>query len=559
MSTTKSKAPKTKLVKKVRAPIEEHKKYTTSQSQTRREAKAEKANPEDITSHQLNSDYNHAIEKRVPLVALIGFPNSGKSTLLNRLGRAAKAIVANEAHTTRDLNYADEIWEGMELRFVDTGGLVPEATQGIKKMVQVKTYTAIAQSDLLVLVMDKRTNPETITIEMLNRIWKSGKPFIVCINKVDNPNTEKDISEYARMGGSGFVNVSAANGYQLDILMDMIVAGLQKLGFDKNAYVDYFADVEEEKREKTKKTKIVKKNLDGSFTVVRDTGKDGVNLFRSITAQEAEMFENPTINPIDNVIIEITPEIVENYNLELAQENALDLEDEDDDEEYEDEGEDIGGGLMEDDEGGLEDQEEKEEDQDEESDQEESDDSQDSEASEYQLEDISKVISIKDFLKKASGKRLQLYYMLNGVSLSDYQNLELKKYFKDGMDLPLTEGNAIELIKEFKLGSTKTTVISTNHSQLKQILELGFWTIAYAIGQTDIATELDRITENKVDRIAKIPKILFLGRPNVGKSSLFNALAQADIQIVTDIPGTTLSVNDTLIERVIEVTPLVSK
>lgn len=550
MSTTKSKAPKAKLVKKTRAPIEEHKKYTTSQSQTRREAKAEKANPEDITSHQLNSDYNHAIEKRVPLVALIGFPNSGKSTLLNRLGRAAKAIVANEAHTTRDLNYADEIWEGMELRFVDTGGLVPEATQGIKKMVQVKTYTAIAQSDLLVLVMDKRTNPETITIEMLNRIWKSGKPFIVCINKVDNPNTEKDISEYARMGGSGFVNVSAANGYQLDILMDMIVAGLQKLGFEKNAYVDYFADVEEEKREKTKKTKIVKKNLDGSFTVVRDTGKDGVNLFRSITAQEAEMFENPTINPIDNVIIEITPEIIENYNLELAQENALDLEDDEDEyDEDEDEGGDIGGGLMED---------EDEENEDEE-DESQSQDSSEVEASEYQLEDISKVISIKDFLKKASGKRLQLYYMLNGLSLSDFQNLELKKYFKDGMDLPLTEGNAIELIKEFKLGSTKTTVVSTNHSELKQILELGFWTIAYAIGQTDIATELDRITENKVDRIAKIPKILFLGRPNVGKSSLFNALAQADIQIVTDIPGTTLSVNDTLIERVIEVAPLISK
>ena len=545
MSTIKSKAPKTKLIKKARTPIEEHKKFTTSQSQTRREAKAEKASPEDITSHQLNTDYNHSIDRRVPLVALIGFPNSGKSTLLNRLGRASKAIVANEAHTTRDLNYADEIWEGMQLRFVDTGGLVPEATQGIKKMVQVKTYTAIAQADLLVLVMDKKTNPETITIEMLNRIWKSGKPFIVCVNKVDNPNTEKDISEYARMGGMGFVNVSAANGYQLDILMDMIVEGLQKIGFQKNAYADYYADVEEEKREKNKKTKIVKKNLDGSFTVVRDTGKEGTNLFRAITAKEAELFENPTINPIDNVIIEITPELIENFGLDTSSENTQEL-DEDDDEEWEDEGDDFGGGLMEDD------TNDEVEENDQEVEEEALEETEEAE-NQYQLEEIAKVNSIKEFFTQANSKRVQLFYMLSGVSTEEYRNSKLTKYFKDGMSLSLSEGNIIELIKEFKLGSTKTVVVSTNTKELKLILEFGFWTIPLVLGQTDIGYSLDAITENKVDRIAKIPKILFLGRPNVGKSSIFNALAQADIQIVTDIAGTTLSVNDTLIERVVDI------
>ncbi len=546
MLTIKSKAPKTKLVKKARTPIEEHKKFTTSQSQTRREARAEKASPKDIKSHQLNTDYNHSIDRRVPLVALIGFPNSGKSTLLNRLGRASKAIVANEAHTTRDLNYADEIWEGMQLRFVDTGGLVPEATQGIKKMVQVKTYTAIAQADMLVLVMDKRTNPETITIEMLNRIWKSGKPFIVCINKVDNPNTEKDISEYARMGGMGFVNVSAANGYQLDILMDMIVEGLQKIGFQKNAYADYYADVEEEKREKNKKTKIVKKNLDGSFTVVRDTGKEGTNLFRAITAKEAELFENPTINPIDNVIIEITPELIENFELNIDSNKTNPEEGDDEWDEEDDEGEDFGGGLMEEDEDEVKNQDDQEDEEVEEEIQEETEE-------EYQLEEIAKVSSIKEFFTQANSKRVQLFYMLAGVSIEDYRNSKLIKYFKDGMDLPLSEGNIIELIKEFKLGSTKTVVVSTNTKELKLVLEFGFWTIPLVLGQTDIANSLDAITENKVDRIPKIPKILFLGRPNVGKSSIFNALAQADIQIVTDIAGTTLSVNDTLIERVVDI------
>ena len=117
---------------------------------------------------------------------------------------------------------------------------------------------------------------------------------------------------------------------------------------------------------------------------------------------------------------------------------------------------------------------------------------------EYDLGDIAKVISIKDFLKLANSKRVHLYYMLSGVSISDYRNSGLAKYFKDGVDLPLTEGNSIELIKEFKLGATKTTVVSTNHAQLKQILEIGFWTVPLIIGQTDVSSELDMITENKI-------------------------------------------------------------
>lgn len=429
---------------------------------------------------------------KLPLVALIGFPNSGKSTLLNRLGKGRKAVVANEAHTTRDLNYSEDVWEGMYIRFVDTGGLVPDAADKIQKMVQVKTWSAIEEADLLVLVMDRRTNPETITSEMLRKIWQSGKPFIVGINKVDNPNHERDISEFARYGGADFVNFSAANGYNLNELMDKIVEQLQKIGFQKNDIVDYFVDPEEGLMEKKgKKMSIVKKNQDGTYYVVRENSSDGPGLFRSLSEQEVGDFEQKVKNDIDSIVSDIYGVLIPNNDA------ATEL---------------------------------------------------------WNNEYI-------NFLSNCRAKGMHIYYLSNMDEQAErkFKQSEVYSLFTGGLALfgknEKPDPKAfVELMETYNLTASKCLMIDDKEKNLEPARKLGMWALRYDIGEDgneyiDLEEELNNIRFGKSKRVPHIPKILFLGKPNVGKSSLFNAMVGKEIQIVTEIAGTTLSVNDTLVER----------
>src|SRR6056297_2729032 len=168
--------------------------------------------------------------QKIPLIALIGTPNSGKSTLLNHL-TGLKAVTAMEAHTTRDLNYGEDFWEGMFMRFVDTGGLVPDPKDQIQKEVQVKSWSAISQADLLIWVIDRKTDPDTLSQEIVQRVWQTGKPFVVAINKVDDPKLEASLADYAFLGTDSFVNISCNTGYGFNRLMDLVLKELLELGF----------------------------------------------------------------------------------------------------------------------------------------------------------------------------------------------------------------------------------------------------------------------------------------------------------------------------------------
>ena len=206
--------------------------------------------------------------QKIPLIALIGVPNSGKSTLLNHLtGR--QAVTAMEAHTTRDLNYGEDFWEGMFMRFVDTGGLVPDPKDIIEKQVQIKSWSAIAQADLLIWVIDRKQDPETIHQDILKRVWHTGKPFIVAINKVDDPNLSVSIAEYAFLGGNGFVNISCNTGFGFNDLMDLALKNLLVLGFEQNFDREYNFSTKKQKK-KDNKLKTVEKATDGDYYVVRN-------------------------------------------------------------------------------------------------------------------------------------------------------------------------------------------------------------------------------------------------------------------------------------------------
>jgi GTPase len=236
----------------------------------------------------MNQDKN-----REPTIALIGLPNAGKSALMNRIIGDKKAIVADEAHTTRDVNIGQDIWEGYKLNLIDTGGLVPKAQDKIQKLVQIKSWSAIAQADILVWLIDRKTNPEIFSIDMLQKIWKLNKPLIIAISKVDNPRNENDISEYARLGGSGFVNVSANSGYGMNELMDLVVEEVVKLGFEKPEF-----EIEQHKERPRGKRSVMKEVLKkGDYYITRNIDKEGNSLYK-LNANE-EMSDDDIEGEID--------------------------------------------------------------------------------------------------------------------------------------------------------------------------------------------------------------------------------------------------------------------
>ena len=221
--------------------------------------------------------------ERDPVIALIGLPNAGKSALLNRIVGERKAIVADEEHTTRDVNLGSDFWEGYNLQFVDTGGLVPKTSDKIVRLVQVSSWSAIANADILVWLIDRRTNPEVFSIEMLQKIWKLNKPLIIAISKVDSPSAEKSISDYAKLGGDSFVNFSANSSYGISELLDTIVETVEKMGFTKPE-----VEVEEHKpKPKGKRNTIREVIKQGDYFITRAVEKDGTKGLYKLEHDEA--------------------------------------------------------------------------------------------------------------------------------------------------------------------------------------------------------------------------------------------------------------------------------
>jgi small GTP-binding protein len=245
--------------------------------------------------------------QKIPLIALIGIPNSGKSTLLNHL-TGKKVVTAMEAHTTRDLNYGEDFWEGMFMRFVDTGGLVPDPKDKIQKEVQIKSWSAISQADLLIWVIDRKTDPDTLSLNIVQRVWQTGKPFIIAINKVDDLKLEASVANYAFLGGDGFVNISCNTGYGFNNLMDLVLENLLKLGFKQNFDREFNFYTKKEKKKKSR-LKNVEKSADGDYYIVRNQQ----GLFESVNKNlfEGKEDEEKKFKKIENLVFDLGGVLIE--------------------------------------------------------------------------------------------------------------------------------------------------------------------------------------------------------------------------------------------------------
>ncbi|MDA8101200.1 MAG: ribosome biogenesis GTPase Der [Nitrospiraceae bacterium] len=155
-----------------------------------------------------------------PVVAIIGRPNVGKSTLFNRIVGRNLAIVEDLPGVTRDRNYADAEWEGKRFLLVDTGGFEPESVDPMYLKMREQTTLAVEEADIIVFLMDGQQGLLPADLEVAQRLRASGKPVIYAVNKVDGERHEALLPDFYRLGVSSLLPLSSKHGAGFSDLMD---------------------------------------------------------------------------------------------------------------------------------------------------------------------------------------------------------------------------------------------------------------------------------------------------------------------------------------------------
>jgi GTPase len=158
-----------------------------------------------------------------PLVAIVGRPNVGKSTLFNRLTGSRRAIVGDEPGITRDRLYGNAEWRGREFRVVDTGGIVTDDKEFIPAEIFRQARVALDEAAAIVMVVDGRTELAAPDMELARHLNRTGKPLFLAVNKADSDKQFGIAGEFHRLGIRRLFPVSAENGRGLDDLLDAVL------------------------------------------------------------------------------------------------------------------------------------------------------------------------------------------------------------------------------------------------------------------------------------------------------------------------------------------------
>jgi GTP-binding protein len=157
-----------------------------------------------------------------PLVAIVGRPNVGKSTLFNRLTRSRRSIVGDEPGITRDRIYGDIDWNGRQFRVVDTGGIVPDDPELIPTEIYNQAKTALEEADALVLVVDARTELASPDYDLVRLLLRSGKPIFLAVNKVEGEAMAMEAENFRQLGIRNVFPISSEHGLGIGDLLDAI-------------------------------------------------------------------------------------------------------------------------------------------------------------------------------------------------------------------------------------------------------------------------------------------------------------------------------------------------
>ena len=162
----------------------------------------------------------------LPLIAICGRPNVGKSTLFNRLTGSRRSIVGDEPGITRDRIYSQIDWAGREARIVDTGGVIPDDPDLIPTEIFRQAQAALTEADAIVMVVDGRTELASPDVDLARLLIRSGKPVFLAVNKIDTAAMAPHAENFRRLGFANVQPLSAEHGSGIGDLLDSVFEAL---------------------------------------------------------------------------------------------------------------------------------------------------------------------------------------------------------------------------------------------------------------------------------------------------------------------------------------------
>ena len=162
------------------------------------------------------------------LVAIVGRPNVGKSTLFNRLTKTRQAIVNEQAGTTRDRQYGKSEWLGREFSVVDTGGWVVNSDDVFEEEIRKQVMLAVEEADVILFVVDVMNGVTDLDMEVASILRRAKKPVLMVANKTDNNDLQYNAAEFYSLGLGDPYCISALSGFGTGDLMDLLVSKFKK-------------------------------------------------------------------------------------------------------------------------------------------------------------------------------------------------------------------------------------------------------------------------------------------------------------------------------------------
>lgn len=165
----------------------------------------------------------------LPIVAVVGRPNVGKSTFVNRIAESDEAIVHEMRGVTRDRSYHKADWNGIEFKLIDTGGIEMGTEDQFQGSIRSQAFEATNEADVIVFIVDGKTGINADDEEVARILRKTSKPVLLAVNKLDTPNKLDELWEFYQLGLGDPFPISATHGHGTGDLLDEVVDHLRKV------------------------------------------------------------------------------------------------------------------------------------------------------------------------------------------------------------------------------------------------------------------------------------------------------------------------------------------